>query len=63
MILKLFWTARAQLHLQEIYEYIAADRPGSAHMQVERILETAERLSRFPASGRVGASPVLARRS
>ena len=40
--------------LDRIYAWIAKDRPRSADAAVERILESAEQLGRFPQMGHVG---------
>jgi toxin ParE1/3/4 len=40
--------------LDRIYAWIAKDRPRSADVVVERILESAERLGHFPQMGHVG---------
>jgi toxin ParE1/3/4 len=40
--------------LDRIYTWIAKDRPRSADAVVDRILESAERLGRFPYLGHVG---------
>jgi toxin ParE1/3/4 len=42
--------------LDRIYAWIAKDRPRSADTVIERILESAERLGRFPYMGHVGAT-------
>ena len=41
-------TSRAASDLHAIYDYIRADSPQNASSVVERILESAERLSKFP---------------
>ena len=40
--------------LDRIHEWIAKDRPRSADAVIDRILESAERLGRFPQMGHVG---------
>ena len=40
--------------LDRIYSWIAKDRPHSANLVIERILENAERLGRFPYMGHIG---------
>lgn len=40
--------------LDRIFEWIAKDRPRSAHAVVDRILESAARLGRFPHIGHLG---------
>jgi toxin ParE1/3/4 len=43
--------------LDRIYAWIAKDRPHSADSVIDRILESAERLGRFPCMGHVGRAP------
>jgi len=43
--------------LDRIYAWIAKDRPRSADSVIDRILESAERLGRFPYMGHVGRAP------
>ena len=43
--------------LDRIYAWIAKDRPRSADAVVDRILQSAERLGRFPYLGHVGRVP------
>jgi toxin ParE1/3/4 len=43
--------------LDRIYAWIAKDRPRSADSAIDRILESAERLGRFPYMGHVGGAP------
>jgi plasmid stabilization system protein ParE len=40
--------------LDRIFTWIAKDRPRSAHSVINRILESADRLGRFPHLGHVG---------
>jgi plasmid stabilization system protein ParE len=40
--------------LDRIYAWIAKDRPSSADAVIDRILESAERLGRFPFMGQGG---------
>lgn len=40
--------------LDRIFDWIAKDRPRSAHSVIERILESTERLGRFPHLGHIG---------
>jgi toxin ParE1/3/4 len=44
----------AKEDLDRIYAWIAKDRPRSAAAVIERILESADRLGRFPHMGHVG---------
>lgn len=50
--MKLRWTRRALGHLSEIRSYIASDSPAAATKVITAIFEAAERLRRFPESGR-----------
>jgi len=43
--------------LDRIYTWIAKDWPRSADAVVERILESAQRLGRFPYMGHAGGAP------
>lgn len=43
--------------LDRIFDWIAKDRPRSAHATIARILESAERLGHFPHVGHVGRAP------
>lgn len=43
--------------LDRIYTRIAKDRPRSAHAVVDRILQSADRLGRFPHLGHAGRVP------
>lgn len=43
--------------LYRIYAWIAKDRPRSADSAIDRILESAERLGRFPYMGHIGRAP------
>lgn len=43
--------------LDRIYSWIAKDRPRSANTVVDRILESVERLGRFPDIGHIGRLP------
>jgi len=50
--MKLQWTARAELQLFEIADYIAADDPEAAIRWIERLRDRARRAARMPRSGR-----------
>ena len=50
--MKVRWTRRALGHLREIRDYIATDSPAAAAKMIAAIFEAAERLRRFPESGR-----------
>ena len=49
---QLRWTAEAEASLRDIYEYIARDRPATAHRTVESIIHRAEALVEFPQLGK-----------
>ncbi len=49
---RLIWSEESISDLEGIYDFIARDSPLYARHQVERICNSAERLSRFPKSGR-----------
>jgi toxin ParE1/3/4 len=57
MPFKLKWTTRASGHLDDIYAYIAADRPASANEEVLTIIARAEQLLQFPMLGHVYRHP------
>lgn len=44
------WTREAQRWLQDIFEYIAADKPQAAARTVQGIYERTQELKRFPRS-------------
>ena len=46
------WTTDAELDLNDIHQYIAADSPRNADAVVRRLRDAAERLGAFPLSGR-----------
>ena len=48
----LIWSEKAAADLENIYDFIAADSPFYAKVQIERIVGSAERLKSFPGSGR-----------
>lgn len=50
--MKVVWTEQAFIRLAEIQDYVAADSPGAAAQLLERLIELAEAVARFPASGR-----------
>ncbi len=45
------WTREAYLWLKDIYDYIAADSPSSAHKVVQGIYDKTRVLERFPELG------------
>lgn len=50
--MKPLWTEQAYLRLAEIYAFVASDSVDSAERLVDRLEHRAERLTRFPESGR-----------
>lgn len=50
---KLIWADRAVSDLERIFDFIAVDSPFYARAQIQRIIRSAERLQRFPDSGRI----------
>lgn len=51
-MVEIIWSEKAAADLELIYDYIAADSPFYARVQIERIFKTVERLKPFPESGR-----------
>ncbi|MBJ6726265.1 type II toxin-antitoxin system RelE/ParE family toxin [Geomesophilobacter sediminis] len=49
---RLIWTEKAVTDLENIYDFIAADSPFYAKVQVQKVIAAAERLILFPESGR-----------
>lgn len=49
---EIIWSDKAAVDLELIHDYIAADSPFYARVQIERIFKSAERLNHFPQSGR-----------
>jgi len=52
--MKVIFREAAYADLDRIFIWIARDRPRSAHAVVDRILDSAERLGRFPHMGHLG---------
>jgi addiction module RelE/StbE family toxin len=52
--MRLSWTRRALRDLDALQSFIAQDSPTAARAQALLILAAAERLARFPGSGRIG---------
>ena len=50
---KLIWSPQSLRDLESIRDYVATDSPLYAALVVERILQSVERLTSFPESGRV----------
>jgi toxin ParE1/3/4 len=55
--MKVVFREAAYADLDRIFIWIARDRPRSARSVVDRILDSAERLGRFPHMGHVGRAP------
>jgi toxin ParE1/3/4 len=51
-VARLIWSRPALRDLEEIAEYIALDSPSAASRYVRKVFEAAERLKRYPESGR-----------
>ncbi|HEX4953281.1 MAG TPA: type II toxin-antitoxin system RelE/ParE family toxin [Thermoanaerobaculia bacterium] len=51
--LPLRWSRRAQADLEEIGDFIAADKPEAARRWVDKLLENARRAALLPRAGRV----------
>jgi len=51
------WTVVAIHDLRHIYHFIAETKPQAAAAIAQRLIDAAERLSDFPASGRAGRLP------
>ncbi|MBI4689448.1 MAG: type II toxin-antitoxin system RelE/ParE family toxin [Nitrospirae bacterium] len=49
---KLIWSERSLADIEDMYDYIAHDSHMYAKYQVENIVNSVERLYRFPESGR-----------
>lgn len=52
--MRVVWLRTALRNLDETAAYIARDNPGAASRIVERLRQAAERLARYPNSGRPG---------
>jgi plasmid stabilization system protein ParE len=48
---RLIWTAEAEQWLKDIYEYIARDSSVSAAHVIDKIIEKAELLTKYPELG------------
>lgn len=51
--MKVIWTMKALTRLTEIEDYIAADSPTRAISFVSELMDQADRLAKFPESGRL----------
>lgn len=51
--MRVVWTARAQLRLQEIHDYIAQDQPLNAQRMINRLISRGDQIGRHPRSGRI----------
>ena len=49
---EIIWSDKAAVDLELIHDFISADSPFYARIQIERIFKTVQRLQTFPASGR-----------
>jgi plasmid stabilization system protein ParE len=49
------WAASAEIDLQQIHAYVAAENPAAARMLAEAIITAANSLAAFPLKGRAGA--------
>lgn len=52
--MRVVWLRTALRNLDETAAYIARDNPGAASRVVERLRQAADRLARYPDSGRPG---------
>jgi len=55
--MRVVWTVRAGRDLRSVRTYIAQDNPRAAEAVAVKILDSVERLTEFPASGRHGRKP------
>ena len=55
--MKIVWTPRAALDLDDLVDYISADSPDSATRVADRIYNEVLRLGTLPSIGRTGAVP------
>jgi toxin ParE1/3/4 len=55
--MQIVWTSRAVADLTEIRQLIADDSPSAANRVAQKILASAERLSRHPHLGHPGREP------
>ncbi len=51
-MVRLNWSEKSAADLEQIHDFIAADSPFYARVQVERLITAAGRLAQFPESGR-----------
>jgi toxin ParE1/3/4 len=52
---EIVWSPLARAHLQEIYAYVALDKPAAAERLATRIVAVVEALRHHPRLGRTGA--------
>jgi toxin ParE1/3/4 len=52
--MKVIWSAASMRHLQQIIEYLQGESSGGAFTMRRRILQTVDRVSQMPHSGRIG---------
>lgn len=55
--MRIIWSPTAVENLIEIHKYIEQDKPAAASRVAARILESVERLARYPHLGRPGREP------
>jgi toxin ParE1/3/4 len=55
--LKIYWLEKAAIDLEQAYEFILFDNPQAAKNEINKILETVERLSANPGMGKAGRVP------
>ncbi|MEX1042720.1 MAG: type II toxin-antitoxin system RelE/ParE family toxin [Pirellulaceae bacterium] len=53
MVSKVYWTRRARADLRGIRDHIAQDAPDAARSFVQAIIDSTDRLQKFPLSGQV----------
>ena len=53
MEIKLVWSPRSLMKIEQIGDYIANDAPKRARTFVNRLIESTERLREFPLSGQI----------
>lgn len=53
--MKVNWTRKGCLRLQQIYDYIAADQPGNATNFIDQITRHVELLAEHPRQGKIVA--------
>lgn len=51
--MKVFWSVRALRNIEEIYNYVAADKPEAARRLAEKLMLAGDELANHPYLGRV----------